>query len=64
VLKSLNSTPDAWLVDLLKSFNAGQIKAFEDAKARKFNNEPQLAQNEDRLRTKILLLSLMEVSYC
>jgi 26S proteasome regulatory subunit N9 len=63
VLKSLIRTPDEWLIDLLKAFNAGEIDKFEALKSKGFNREPTLMKYEPLLRTKILLLSLMEMTF-
>lgn len=60
VLESLKSTPNAWLIELLFAFNAGDINKFEKMKS-EWSTIADLAAQELFLRQKISLLCLMEV---
>ncbi|XP_012279096.1 26S proteasome non-ATPase regulatory subunit 13 [Orussus abietinus] len=62
VLESLKGTPNAWLVDLLQAFNAGDIAALERLKPQ-WNKVADLAAQELKLRQKISLLCLMEMTF-
>lgn len=62
VLGYLQKTENAWLVDVLFSFNSGNIQKFTDMKPQ-WTTQPDLAANEIALREKITLLSLMELSF-
>lgn len=62
VLQSLKGTPNAWLVDLLQAFNAGDIAALERLKTQ-WCKVADLAAQELKLRQKISLLCLMEMTF-
>ncbi|XP_034951257.1 26S proteasome non-ATPase regulatory subunit 13 [Chelonus insularis] len=62
VLDSLRGTPNGWLVDLLQAFNAGDIAAFEKLKPQ-WTKVADLAAQELKLRQKISLLCLMEMTF-
>merc|ERR1719376_1905550 len=62
ILEALKDTPNAWLVELLQVFNAGDIKGFEAA-AQHWKAQPDLASKEEMLREKIRLLCLMEMAF-
>jgi len=62
VLGYLEKTENAWLVEVLFSFNSGNIQKFIDLKPR-WSTQPDLAANEIALMQKITLLSLMELSF-
>ncbi|XP_020279106.1 26S proteasome non-ATPase regulatory subunit 13 [Pseudomyrmex gracilis] len=62
VLESLKGTPNAWLVDLLQAFNAGDIVALERLKPQ-WSKVADLAAQELKLRQKISLLCLMEMTF-
>ncbi|KAK0166877.1 hypothetical protein PV327_004351 [Microctonus hyperodae] len=62
VLQSLRGTPNAWLVDLLQAFNAGDIAALERLKTQ-WSKVADLAAQELKLRQKISLLCLMEMTF-
>ncbi|XP_015117042.1 26S proteasome non-ATPase regulatory subunit 13 [Diachasma alloeum] len=62
VLQSLRGTPNAWLVDLLQAFNAGDIAALERLKPQ-WSKVADLAAQELKLRQKISLLCLMEMTF-
>lgn len=62
VLESLKDTPNSWLIDLLQAFNAGDIAALEKLKP-KWSKVADLAAQELKLRQKISLLCLMEMTF-
>lgn len=62
VLQSLKSTSNSWLVDLLQAFNAGDIAALEKLKPQ-WSKVADLAAQELKLRQKISLLCLMEMTF-
>ncbi|XP_031827513.1 regulatory particle non-ATPase 9 [Nomia melanderi] len=62
VLQSLKGTPNSWLVDLLQAFNAGDIAALERLKPQ-WSKVADLAAQELKLRQKISLLCLMEMTF-
>ncbi|KYQ57290.1 26S proteasome non-ATPase regulatory subunit 13 [Trachymyrmex zeteki] len=62
VLESLKGTPNNWLVDLLQAFNAGDIVALERLKPQ-WSKVADLAAQELKLRQKISLLCLMEMTF-
>jgi len=53
---------NAWIVDLLYSFNSGDLAKFESLKG-KWSTQPDLAAHELVLRQKISLLCLMEMTF-
>ena len=61
VLETLKKTENTWLVDLLYAFNTGDIVLFEKMKPQ-WSTIADLAAQELKLRQKISLLCLMEVS--
>ncbi|XP_075212883.1 regulatory particle non-ATPase 9 [Lycorma delicatula] len=62
VLDSLKSTSNVWLVDLLKAFNSGDIAKFDKMKPQ-WETVPDLAKHQFKLRQKIYLLCLMEMTF-
>uniref|UniRef100_A0A1B6I5W3 26S proteasome non-ATPase regulatory subunit 13 n=1 Tax=Homalodisca liturata TaxID=320908 RepID=A0A1B6I5W3_9HEMI len=62
ILNTLKATPNAWLVDLLFAFNTGDIATFEKMKPQ-WETVPDLAAQELKLRQKISLLCLMEMTF-
>ncbi|XP_044738552.1 26S proteasome non-ATPase regulatory subunit 13 [Chrysoperla carnea] len=62
VLETLKGTDNAWLIDLLYAFNSGDIPKFEAMKA-KWKTIADLAAQELKLRQKISLLCLMEMTF-
>ncbi|KAK9506980.1 hypothetical protein O3M35_008819 [Rhynocoris fuscipes] len=62
VLNSLNGTSNVWLVELLYAFNTGDIAKFEAMKP-KWKEVPDLVAHEIKLRQKISLLCLMEMTF-
>lgn len=62
VLDKLKGTEKEWLVDLLYTFNSGNIARFEDLKQH-WQNQPDLASHEVQMRQKISLLCLMEMTF-
>ncbi|XP_034663778.1 26S proteasome non-ATPase regulatory subunit 13 [Drosophila subobscura] len=62
ILESLQGTDNVWLVDLLKAFNTGDINKFNDMK-KIWSKIPDLAAQEVKLRQKISLLCLMEMTF-
>lgn len=62
VLDSLKGTSNTWLVDLLLAFNSGNIGAFDRLKLQ-WVKIADLAAQELKLRQKISLLCLMEMTF-
>ncbi|KAH8385728.1 26S proteasome non-ATPase regulatory subunit 13 [Drosophila serrata] len=62
ILESLKGTENEWLVELLKAFNTGDINKFNDMK-KIWSGIPDLAAQEVKLRQKISLLCLMEMTF-
>ncbi|XP_065074305.1 26S proteasome non-ATPase regulatory subunit 13 [Ochlerotatus camptorhynchus] len=62
ILESLKGTDNEWLVDLLQAFNSGDINKFEQMKP-KWSTIADLAAQEVKLRQKISLLCLMEMTF-
>ncbi|OXU31533.1 hypothetical protein TSAR_013249 [Trichomalopsis sarcophagae] len=62
VLESLKGTPNSWLIDLLQAFNAGDIASLEKLKPQ-WSKVADLAAQELKLRQKISLLCLMEMTF-
>lgn len=62
VLQSLKDTSNSWLIDLLLAFNAGDIGSFERLKFH-WAKVADLAAQELKLRQKISLLCLMEMTF-
>ncbi|KAF6210323.1 hypothetical protein GE061_013427 [Apolygus lucorum] len=62
VLDSLKGTSNSWLVELLYAFNTGDIAKFEAMKP-KWSAVPDLLAHEIKLRQKISLLCLMEMTF-
>ncbi|XP_055716028.1 26S proteasome non-ATPase regulatory subunit 13 [Phlebotomus papatasi] len=62
ILQSLTRTENDWLIDLLKAFNSGDINKFESMKP-KWSKIADLAAQEVKLRQKISLLCLMEMTF-
>ncbi|XP_001649990.2 26S proteasome non-ATPase regulatory subunit 13 [Aedes aegypti] len=62
ILESLKGTENEWLVELLQAFNSGDINKFEQMKP-KWSTIADLAAQEVKLRQKISLLCLMEMTF-
>uniref|UniRef100_A0A1A9X2C9 26S proteasome non-ATPase regulatory subunit 13 n=1 Tax=Glossina brevipalpis TaxID=37001 RepID=A0A1A9X2C9_9MUSC len=62
ILVSLNGTQNEWLINLLKAFNTGDIKKFNEMKPT-WAKIPDLLAQEVKLRQKISLLCLMEMTF-
>ncbi|KAI9584366.1 26S proteasome non-ATPase regulatory subunit 13 [Glossina fuscipes] len=62
ILASLKGSPNEWLINLLKAFNAGDIKRFNEMKPT-WSKIPDLLAQEVKLRQKISLLCLMEMTF-
>ncbi|XP_023175805.1 26S proteasome non-ATPase regulatory subunit 13-like [Drosophila hydei] len=62
ILESLQNTENEWLVELLKAFNMGDINKFNEMK-NIWSKIPDLAAQEVKLRQKISLLCLMEMTF-
>lgn len=62
ILDSLKQTENEWLIELLKAFNSGDIIKFETMKP-KWSVIPDLVASEVKLRQKISLLCLMEMTF-
>ncbi len=62
ILDSLRHTPNEWLIDLLYIFNSGDIRKFEEMQP-KWASIGDIAVQKDKLRRKISLLCLMEMTF-
>lgn len=62
ILNSLNNTNDQWLVELLYAFNKGDLAKFEALKPL-WAQQADLKAAEVKMRQKICLLCLMEMSF-
>lgn len=62
ILDSLRHTPNEWLIDLLCIFNSGDIRKFEEMQP-KWASIGDIAVQKDKLRRKISLLCLMEMTF-
>jgi 26S proteasome regulatory subunit N9 len=62
ILKDLESTEDAFLVQMVEAFNQGSLKDFENLSVH-WRRVPELQNNETFLRRKIVLLCLMEMVF-
>lgn len=62
ILESLDKTENAWVVELLRAFNHGDIARYE-AMRPTWSKIPDLAAQEAKLREKISLLCLMEMTF-
>jgi len=62
VLDSIKASSDKWLVDLLVSLNHGNVNDFEKLKT-KWNTNKVLHDKEEMLKTKAILLAIMEMTF-
>lgn len=62
IIDSLIGTEYEWLVELLKAFNTGDITKFEKMRT-KWSQMADLVAQETKLRQKISLLCLMEMTF-
>lgn len=62
IIDSLKGTEYEWLVELLKAFNSGDIGKFDQMKPQ-WSQMADLATHETKLRQKISLLCLMEMTF-
>ncbi|EEB19546.1 26S proteasome non-ATPase regulatory subunit, putative [Pediculus humanus corporis] len=62
ILETLKYTNKAWLVELLQAFNSGNITKFDKMKPQ-WSSVPDLKAEERKLRQKISLLCLMEMTF-
>lgn len=62
ILDSLTNTSNYWLVELLNAFNNGDIAKFAKMKPQ-WSSIPDIAVQEHKLRQKISLLCLMEMTF-
>lgn len=62
ILESLHNTENEWLVRLLNAFNKGDITTFEQMKPQ-WGTIPDLLAQETKLRKKLALLGLMEMTF-
>nr|XP_002131243.1 26S proteasome non-ATPase regulatory subunit 13-like [Ciona intestinalis] len=62
VLDSLKDTPRQWLIDLLLTFNSGDIEQLNQLRPY-WSAQPDLIANELKLKQKIMLLCLMEMTF-
>ena len=62
----LDSTPFAWLHEMLEVFNAGDLHAYDalcEKHADELNGQPALVEHERALREKITILCLTELIF-
>lgn len=62
IIDSLTGTEYEWLIELLKAFNSGDIGKFDQMKPT-WSQMADLAAQETKLRQKISLLCLMEMTF-
>jgi 26S proteasome regulatory subunit N9 len=62
IVDSLRGTEYEWLVELLQAFNSGDIAKFDQMKSQ-WSQMADLAAQETKLRQKISLLCLMEMTF-
>lgn len=62
ILESLQNSENEWMIDLLQAFNKGDINKFEQMKS-KWGEIPDLLAQEAKLRKKLALLCLMEMTF-
>jgi 26S proteasome regulatory subunit N9 len=62
ILDSMKNTPNEWLIDLLHTFNTGDIRKFDEMQP-KWASIGDIAVQKDKLRRKISLLCLMEMTF-
>jgi len=62
ILMALNGTPNQWLVDILFAFNRGDLERF-DALKPQWQQQADLKAAAVKMRQKICLLCLMEMSF-
>jgi hypothetical protein len=64
---ALDGTQFQWLHELLVCFNDGDLHQYDELTSKYatvLNSQPALVQNERRLREKITIMSLLEMSVC
>ncbi|GIX92050.1 26S proteasome non-ATPase regulatory subunit 13 [Caerostris darwini] len=62
ILDSLKGTGKEWVIDLLLTFNSGNLEKYEKLR-KSWSSQADLALNEIALRQKISLLCLMEMTF-
>ncbi|XP_076054703.1 regulatory particle non-ATPase 9 [Oratosquilla oratoria] len=62
ILESLKGTSQEWLIELLYVYNGGNIQKFESMKPQ-WSTQPDLLARENKMREKIRLLCLMEMTF-
>lgn len=62
IIDSLKNTENEWLIALLHAFNNGDINKFEQMKPQ-WSQIPDLLAQETKLRKKVALLCLMEMTF-
>jgi len=62
ILNALKRSSREFLIDLLRTFNAGDLKEFHRLQ-RQWETIPDLKQNAEALRVKMILLCLMEMTF-
>eukprot|EP00898_Chlorokybus_atmophyticus_P000432 jgi/Chlat1/138/Chrsp1S00227 len=66
IVKSLEGSSSEWLLHVLRAYNAGQLAEYDKlchTYANQLNAQPALVQNQQRLREKITILSLLELVF-
>ncbi|XP_063836564.1 26S proteasome non-ATPase regulatory subunit 13 [Ostrinia nubilalis] len=61
ILESLEGTPDAWAIELVRACSRGDIQAFSAVAARA--NHPDLRRADHTLQRKLAILCLMEMAF-
>ncbi|KAH8858450.1 26S proteasome non-ATPase regulatory subunit 13 isoform 2 [Schistosoma japonicum] len=62
ILKSLQGSPEAWLIDLLQAFNRGDLNQLDQLRSR-WCVQADLVAAEPKLRDKVTLLCLVEMIF-
>jgi len=66
VLAVLRNTSNAWVLDMLETFNRGDINAFNtlmNTNSAAIKQEPAMNGNEDQIKKKITLLAVVELVF-
>lgn len=66
VLNSLETTDSAWIVELLRAFNAGDLENYEAVVSKyknKMSTQSSLMKNAQLLKEKICILALMQLIF-
>jgi len=66
IIESLQGTPEAWIVQLLRTFNAGDMAGYKELSSKyaaELQAQADLVAHHQRLTEKITILGLMELAF-